>query len=63
MGENGELVSDSGYFIHFTPYTNTSGCVGVKTKEEMARLEQAFRDNALSSDNRALLVVKGEQKK
>jgi hypothetical protein len=26
----GEMISDTGYLIHITPYGNTNGCIGIR---------------------------------
>jgi hypothetical protein len=59
IDENGEKVSDYGYFIHFTPTTNTNGCVGVPSAENMDTLLDLFEVNKDTTDNRTILIMKG----
>jgi hypothetical protein len=60
--KEGDVIKaeDGGYYIHFTIYSNTNGCLGLKVKEEMQKLLDLFRMNRSSNDNRALLLVTGD---
>lgn len=57
-GENGKEVQDSGYDIHFSIFSNTNGCVGVKSKDDMDKLLNLYEANKDTTDNRTLLIVK-----
>jgi hypothetical protein len=59
-GENEKEVSDAGYFIHLTPYSNTNGCVGILSKEDMDILLNLFEANKDTTDNRTLLIITGD---
>ena len=61
LDENGVQIYtiDGGYYIHFTDYTNTYGCIGVKTKEDMQLLLKLFEINKHCDNTTAKIHVSG----
>lgn len=54
-----QTVDDGGYNIHFTPYSNTAGCIGVKDKSSMKFLMQLFKLNEKFDPNSSKIIVTG----
>ncbi|MGI5173914.1 hypothetical protein H0R92_09990 [Treponema sp. OMZ 840] len=59
----GKTVKDFGYYIHFTIYKNTHGCIGIFNKLVMTILLKAFEKNKETSDPSATLHVTGDPSK
>jgi len=61
--EKGELIQDGGYNIHYTPYSNTNGCIGVRSEADMKSLIDLYNMNNGTSDNRTQVIVQDKEKK
>lgn len=55
--ETGELIQDGGYCIHLTSNSNTNGCVGIKSQEDMDFLAWSFTLNEYSDPNSSRITV------
>ena len=58
---NATTVDDTGYNIHFTPYSNTAGCVGLKDKLQMKFLIFLYKLNEQFDPKSSTITVTGSE--
>ena len=54
-------VDDWGYNIHFTPWSNTAGCIGVKDKAKMKFLIYLYKLNEMVDPKTSTITVTGSE--